>query len=283
MIDPALFSSLPLLADGSLASCLESAARESGLPREALNFHDPQRVARAHRDFAQAGAVLLRTNTALANALALNAYSLADKAEAINNAGSALARTACTDSTAPGAVMGTLSPHIGPGSSGSRRELEQAWSEQIVYLSDTGVDFFLLEHFTNLEELTRVTALVKSLSDAPVLALPVFGSGGAIGDGVPPGEAALRLADAGADAVGAGCAVTGETLHGWMDAMAQVGLPTALFARAEDLQGDHSMEPVDFAAALKPMAEMGVSILGGCCGVTPDHIRALTGGLGRGN
>lgn len=278
MIDPSLFSRLPLLADGSLATCLDSAARKAGLPLEALNFHDPRRVERAHRDFARSGAALLRTNTAQANKLALDAHSLAERAEAINNAGSALARAACSGSTVPGAVMGTLSPPLQlppPGSSASRQVLEQAWSEQIVYLSDTGVDIFLLEHFTRLEELARVTALVKKLSDAPVLALPVFGSSGATADGASPREAALRLADAGADSLGAGCAPIGEALPGWMEALGQAGLPLALFARAGNSPGDGSLAPEDFAVAIADLARNGVSIVGGCCGVTPDHIRAM--------
>ncbi|MBW7998526.1 MAG: hypothetical protein FVQ81_18520, partial [Candidatus Glassbacteria bacterium] len=138
------------------------------------------------------------------------------------------------------------------------------------------------EHFTRLEELARVTALVKNLSDAPVLALPVFGGSGATGDGFPPLEAALRLADAGADSLGAGCAMIGEALPGWMEGLSHAGLPLALFARAGDAPQSGNLTPEEFAAHLAPLSGTGISILGGCCGVTPGHIRALAVELGKG-
>jgi len=280
MLDPAFFESPPLLADGGLRHDLAGRPESGGRPPEALNLEQPELVRAAHGAFRAAGAQLLRTNTAHANPLALAPHGLAERAEAVNNSGVALARAG---QGFRGLVMGSLAPP--PGLKPGRLALpswERAYGEQIVYLSDTGVDFFLLEHFTSLEDALALTRRIAGLSDAPVLAALSPNSGGHTEEGVPLADAAFALAGAGAGALGLSCGTGTARLAEFAEALGAPGLPVALLPGllAPGVPGA-PLAPEAFGALLAPFADRGVAILGGCCGVAPAHIRALALALGR--
>ncbi|HKI97442.1 MAG TPA: homocysteine S-methyltransferase family protein [bacterium] len=277
MLDTLPLAHLPLLADGAVSLGLRTGPPDSAPTVEALNQLDPERVAALHRAFATAGARLLRTNTAHATALELEAQGLADRAEAINNSGSALARRALGGE---GFVMGTLGCPQRPGAV-REPEWERAQSEQIIYLSDTEVDFFLLNHFARLGDALVVTERIKGLSDAPVLAALRLNAAGRTEEGQSAAEAAAALADAGADALGLSCGPGPEALPACVEALLRTGLPVAVLAGLSAGEADApypgapALDPAAFAAWLAPLAGQGVSILGGCCGATPAHIHAL--------
>ena len=282
MIDPTLFDSLPLIADGSPGDALRRRHPCRGTPPEALNLENPDAVQRVHGDFAQAGARLLRTNTAHANALALAPYQLNERSEAINNSGTALARAACPS---VGAVMGALaapSPFADAGGS-ALRELDRVLGEQIVFLSDTGVDFFLLEHFplSYLPLALETILLVRRLSDAPILVHLRPNEGGPDFGGASLRDAAAALVEGGADALGIGCGIAPERLPPLVETLLESGLPVAVLASLPSPGTPNAtphlpeMTPRAFADSLLPLAAAGAAILGGCCNVGPDHIRAL--------
>lgn len=289
MIDLAALHSTPLLADGSVGNDLHGRCAGRAIPVEALNQEDPEAVRAVHKAYADAGAQLLRTNTAQANALALAAYGLADRAEGLNNSASALARTA---SQSGGVVMGALAPppeSLGTESPGTSvmgtAQCERAYGEQIIYLTDTGVDFFLLEHFSRLGDATRITDQIKRISDAPVLAQLKLDATGRTAEGTSASEAAAALVDAGADALGLSCAPGMLELAALAEALLRQGVPVSVMpgirrqGRPAPYRGAPLLSPAAFAAALAPLGRMGVTILGGCCGVTPLHIRALAEAL----
>ncbi len=294
MIDLAALQSSPLLADGSVGNDLHGRCAGRAIPVEALNQEDPEAVRAVHEAYADAGAQLLRTNTAQANALALAAYGLADRAEALNNSASALARTALQSR---GVVMGTLAPppeSLGTESLGIESlgtsvmgtpQCQRAYGEQIIYLTDTGVDFFLLEHFSRLGDAVQITDQIKRTSDAPVLAQLKLDATGRTAEGTSAGEAAAALVDAGADALGLSCAPGVGELAALAEALLRQGVPVSVMpgirrqGRPAPYRGAPLLSPAAFAAALAPLGRMGVTILGGCCGVTPLHIRALAEAL----
>ena len=158
---------------------------------------------------------------------------------------------------------------------------ERAYAEQIIYLADTGVTFVLLEHFGSLEEALRVLRIVHDASDAPVLAQLRFDSRGRTEEGLTCDEAARRLVDAGADALGIGCGPAPEHLPPLLGDLLQFGLPVSVMpgVSGQSLPSPYpeapDLSPAAFAEMLAGLAEQGAAIVGGCCGVTPEHIRAL--------
>lgn len=292
------FSRLPLLADGDPASALRTAqaGAESPGPPEALNQSNPGAVQAVHAAHARAGAELLRTNTAQANAAALAPHGLSERAEAINNSGSALARAglreAAVDGEPAGFVMGTLGVPPRAGLLHDPR-WERALSEQVIYLSDTAVDFFLLRHVTRLADACTLTGRIRLTSDAPVLAALHLDAHGRTEDGAEAAAAARALREAGAGALGLCCGPGPDALPAALAALLaegrDAGLPVAVLAGIVDsatagpppYPGAPALTPDAYAAWLAPLAAQGVAILGGCCGVTARHTLALARALGR--
>jgi homocysteine S-methyltransferase len=261
MIHPDLLRRVPLIADGPPGPWLKAVHPGAG-PPEALNLRHPEHVQAAHEAYFRAGARVLRANTAAANALALAACGLADRCEAVNNAGVALLRAAVG---AQGVVAGSVRA-LPPGTPLPDRE--RAYGQQLVYQMDTGVDFIWLEGGSSVEELLLWRRLAANAGDAPVLALLRIEPGGAVLGGLEPGLAARRLADGGLDALGL-VSAPGQAVDAALDALLGAGLPLAA------LLEPGTLPPADFAAALAPLAGRGVAILGGGAGAGPDHIRAL--------
>ncbi|MCH8843944.1 MAG: homocysteine S-methyltransferase family protein [SAR324 cluster bacterium] len=271
-----------LVADGAVGPYLMDMGGV-GAPAEAANISQPERVETAHRDYLAAGARLIRSNTRYANRIALAAHNLDDRCEAINNSGIALARQAAGSD---GVVMGSIGP-IDPAEAAAP-ERERAYSEQLIFLSDVGADILLLEHFTGLEEALLVARCAKRVSDAPVLAQMTFSDRGTTADGCAAEVCGEKLLEAGADALGVSCTPRGKSLAAIVTTLLTFGVPTSVMLgvphqsapfqardRHEDSQG------VDrFANPLIELAGQGVVIVGGCCGVAPEHILALAGRLG---
>jgi len=273
MIDPSLFENLPLIADGDPLHGLESPG--PSLP-EAEVLEAPGKVQARHRAYAMAGARVLRTLTSGADPEALARNGLSERGEAIHVSGHALARGALET---PGAIMAPFRPPILPANDSqsvapNTIDWERHYGERIVYLSDAGVDFFVLEHFDREKDANILIRLIKTISDAPVMGLLRNRVAGR-NPGTPPlRETAFRLAEAGADALGLSCASPRDDLAACLESLAAPGLPLAVLAAGHTPDGAN-LDPQEFAARIAPLARDGVSILGGCCGTSPAHIAAL--------
>ncbi len=290
----------PLLTDGSVRDALGLRLPRAQFTPETLNERNPALVQAVHRDFLAAGAMLHRTNTQQANREVMAPLGLEERCEAMNNSGSALLAEVLG---AEGVRMGSIGM-IGADPTGVRPPpplRERAYSEQIVYLSDTEVSFFLLEHVTDVEEALLVLRLAQHASDAPVLAQLQFGPDGRTADGQSATAAAVRLRDAGAEALGLCCTPPPQQADGILDALLATGLPVSYlpgFSHGKRSPGSSpgggranggatggmpwSPDPAAFAAAVSPWVARGVAIVGGCCGVMPEHIAALAQALGMG-
>ena len=231
----------------------------------------------AHQEYFRAGAQLLRTNSKGAERVTLERYGMDERTEAINNSASALLQSATTVDILKMGVIGQIRPDPrGTLADGAARE--RAYSEQLVYLSDTGVTFFLLEHFQSLEEALLVVRTARRCSDAPVLAQLQFSPEGNTSEGTAALEAARMLVDAGAGAVGVGCMEDWALLDVLADQMLTLGVPVSLMPGNPGTVRE-TPPPGEYAARMVHLAGRGVQILGGCCGITPDHIQALRQGV----
>ncbi len=271
---------LPLIADGGVRSILEPPPGEQGPPVEELNLSRPEQVERLHGRFAAAGAVLHRTNTRWASRPMLRPSGLEERAEAINNSGSALLRAAIGPEGLMMGAIGEIPAEPREGGVGIA-ERERGYGEQVVYLADTGVTFLLLEHFGSVAEALRVIRIAKRASDAPVLVQFRPDVSGRSTDGLDCERAANGLAEGGADALGIGCGLPPRAWAPVLEAFRGTGLPLAVMlgirsaGRAEPYAGAPRLTPAAFADVLAPLTGQGVVILGGCCGAGPEHIRTL--------
>lgn len=269
-----------ILADGAIGTEIYRRGVFINRCYDELNLSQPELIKQIHRDYIDAGAKMIKTNTFTANRASLLSYGLEDKTKEINARGVSLAKEVAGKEIFVAGSVGPVS------SSTSRTEVEREWvalfSEQVAALADSGADVILLETFTNLDELEIAISAAHDVCDLPVVAQVSMKR---IGEdeyaGFTPEEAVYRMADAGAEVVGVNCAdgpqgvfetvkrmmkVTGKPIS----AMPNAGMPRMVHGRMLYLA-----TPEYMGEYAKRYAMLGVSLIGGCCGTTPAHIKEM--------
>lgn len=269
-----------ILADGAIGTEIYRRGIFINRCFDELNLSSPDLIKNIHADYVKAGAGLIKTNTFTANRAALTAYGLEGKTAGLNEAGVKLARGVVGPDIF---VAGSVGPIT---TSSSRRYPKEEWaaifSEQVGALAEAGADLILLETFTNLDELEVAISAAKSATGIPVVAQVSFKW---IGEdefaGFEPEEAVRRMEGAGADVVGVNCsdgpqgvfetvkrmiAVTGRPVS----AMPNAGLPQMVQGRML-----YMATPEYMAEYARRYAQLGVTLIGGCCGTTPRHIMEM--------
>lgn len=271
-----------IIGDGAMGSQLYQRGAPLDAVFEYLNLLQPEMVSQVHTDYASAGAQLLETNTFRANPLRLDSYGLAGRCRDINLAGARLARQAAPDSWIAGSV-GPLD-QAPDGTSLSAETKQAAFLEQMTALAEGGVDCFLLETFGQTEELLLALAVAKQVG-LPAIAQLAFAEGGFTGDGLSAEEAARRLTEQAPAAIGANCgAGPRELLQVLKTLSAVTPCPLSAFPNSgfpQYIEGRHIYlaTPEYFAELGQEMAAAGASLIGGCCGTTPQHIATLASTL----
>jgi methionine synthase / methylenetetrahydrofolate reductase (NADH) len=271
-----------LIADGAMGSLLHETV---GAQRcfEEMNVIEPDAIARVHRSYIEAGAQIIETNTFGANRVKLAPLGLADQVGRINTAGVKIARDARDISGRSVLLAGSIGP-LGAGRHMrelSTEELRDAFREQAAALEERGVDLFILETFSDLEELTGAIEAIRSFSVLPIVAEMTFSEEGSTLGGARPGEVVARLADLDIQALGANCTVGPQLLLPILEGFSGTGRPIVAMPNAgfPKRVGDRVVYPRSspeyFAQFAAEAVALGVRILGGCCGTTPEHIRAL--------
>ncbi len=269
-----------VLFDGAMGTTLYERGIFLHRPFEELNESRPAAVEQVHRDYLEAGAHVLETNTFAANRFRLAAHGLQDRVEGLNRAAARIARRAAAGRAWVAGSIGPLGVRIEPFGAIGREEARAVFSEQAGALLEEGVDLLVLETFGHLPELLEAIAAVRALSDVPLVACVTVRTGGRTAEGVAAAEAARRLVEAGADVVGANCA---DALA-LVDALEQMraateapllGQPNAGSPRTVAGRSIYMASPNYLAAWGRRALRAGVHLLGGCCGTTPDHIAAL--------
>src|SRR5688500_2182050 len=236
-----------------------------------------------HEEYLRAGASVIETNTFSANCFKLETHDLEERVREVNVAGARLACQAVKNADGEEAlVLGAIGPlgrplaPVGPVREGEAREV---FLEQAEALLEGGADALLLETFTDLAELRLAYEAVRTLG-APVLAYKTFVEDGeTLTEGLP-GRAAREISSWGADLTGANCTVGPQRTVEIIGQMADGAGPVAAFPNPglPQLVGGHIrfQRDVDhFAEYGVKLAEAGARLVGGCCGTSPDHVRAL--------
>jgi len=246
-----------------------------------LAVRQPELVRDIHREYVAAGAEILETNTFGANPFKLAQYGLAAETEALNQAAARLAREAGGSRTAVVGAIGPLGVRLEPFGPTSHEEAEDAFRVQVRGLLVGGVDGFLAETFSDVEELRAAVAAVRSCSDLPVIALMTIGPDGRTVYGTDPATFGPAIEAMGVDALGVNCSVGPHGVLGAVEKLAEVvtipivAQPNAGLPRSVGDRKIYMASPEYMASFARRMVEAGARCVGGCCGTTPAHIRAI--------
>ena len=272
-----------LVGDGAMGTALQAAGLAPGGCPEAWNLERPEPVEAVSRSYREAGADLLTTNTFGGHPHKLAAYGLDARCAQINRAGAACARRAAGEGAL---VLGSFGPAgalLEPYGELSADDARRGFAAQAEALAEGGADALLVETMIDLAEAT-LAVRAAAATGLPVLATMTFdatprGPYTVMGVDVP--RAAAGLAEAGAAVVGTNCGTGPEPMVEIVAALsAEAGLPVLVQPNAglpEVTGGEvrYPTGPEAFAAYVPAFVEAGAAIIGGCCGTTPDHVRAL--------
>ena len=272
-----------LIADGAMGSMLHETV---GTQRcfDELNSTEPEAVFRVHQAYIEAGAQIIETNTFGANRFKLEPLGLGDEVQRLNGRGVKIAREARDSATREVLIAGSIGP-LGIGVQARHPEPDEilgVFREQALALEERGVDLYILETFSYIEEIILAIDAIRSFSGLPIVAQLTYSEEGTIFGDMRPGAVAALLKNKNVQIIGANCTLGPQALLPILQELAGIndlrisGMPNAGFPKRE---GDRIVYPKSspeyFALFAREAAALGARILGGCCGTTPAHIRAM--------
>ena len=284
-----IFANRPVLADGAMGTVLYARGVFINRCYDELNLSDPGLIVSIHEEYLQAGAEILETNTFGANRFRLARHGLAAKVAEINAAGAHLARKAADhlkdkqagDAWVAGSV-GPLGVRLEPLGKTGLDEAREAFSEQIAALAAAGVDLLIIETMPTLNEAHEaLKAAQETAPDLPVLVMVTVDDDSNCLDGSSPAQAAALLTEWGAGAIGVNCSTGPATVLTAIEAMRTAtelplaAMPNAGMPRAVEGRNIYLCSPEYMASFARKAIAAGAQFVGGCCGTTPNHIRAM--------
>ena len=283
-----LLAATPVLTDGAWGTQLQARGLTPGECPDQWNLTRPAEVEQVARAYVEAGSRVILSNTFGSNRVALAGHGLAGQAAGINRAGAAISRRAAAGRAKVFASIGPSGKILMSGET-TEDELRAAFAEQARALAEGGADALVVETMSDLAEAKIALEAAKS-TGLPVVACMVFDTGrnkDRTMMGATPEQAAGELAAYGADVIGANCGVGVESYIAicrrlkaatdrpvWIKANA--GLPELAGGKAV-----WKMTPEAFAGFVPQLIQAGASFIGGCCGTSPEFIRAVAGVIGR--
>lgn len=272
-----------LILDGAMGTSL-SASGYAAVPYCLANLEAPDLVRSTHHAFADAGADVIETNTFWANAFKLGGFGISADPVEICELGVKLAREGAPNAYVLGAI-GPCGKPLAPLGTIELHHAEEQFCLQAKALVNAGADGIILESFTDMLEIEVACKAVKSVSDLPLVVSKSFiEDGETLAEGYPL-RAAQRMLELGADVVGANCIVGPQRMFDIVRWMAEVGdtpicaLPTPGMPQLLKTKHVYDVTPEYFGKASARLAEAGATLIGGCCGTTPEFIKALSGAL----
>jgi methionine synthase I (cobalamin-dependent)/5,10-methylenetetrahydrofolate reductase len=271
------------VVDGAMGTMLYGRGVFLNVCYDELNLRQPDLVRDIHREYLRAGAELLETNTFGANPVKLATHGLAADTERVNTAAAELARDASGGRAAVLGAIGPLGVRIEPFGELSVGEAQAAFARQAAGLLAGGVDGFVLETFSDVAELGAALRAVRAVCDLPVIAQMTVGTDGKTHYGTDPLVFGPELAAMGADVIGVNCSVGPHGVLEAIEKLARVvtvplsAQPNAGLPREVGDRKIYMASPEYMASYARRIVEAGARFVGGCCGTTPDHIRAIVG------
>lgn len=271
-----------LLADGGMGTMLYSKGFYLNTCFDELNLTNPGVVQEIHREYVRSGADIIETNTFGGNRFKLKKYGLNDKVADINRAGARIAREAAGPDIYLAGSIGPLGVKIEPWGPVPAKEAEDAFAEQAQAFQEGGVDLFILETFSDIHEIEQaVRGARRANPGLPIIAGMTIGEDGNSLYGVTPEDFTKALEGLGVEVVGVNCSVGPAVMLQCAERMFRVtslpisAMPNAGMPRQVDGRNLYLCSPDYMAEYAKRFIMTGVRIVGGCCGTTPAHIKAM--------
>lgn len=278
----ALIKEHPIFLDGATGSNLQKKGMPTGVCPEKWILDNAQVLLDLQKEFVDAGSHIVYAPTFTANRIKLKEYGLEDQIRQMNHDLVAISKEAAKDRALVAGDITMTGEQLAPMGTLDFEELVDIYKEQIGYLEEAGVDLLVVETMMSLQETRAAIIAAKEVSSLAIMATMTFESDGRTLYGTDAQTAAVVLESLGAAAIGTNCSTGPDKMTEIIRQMAAVttvpiiakpnaGLPSL------DEAGNtiYDMEAPEFAASMKELVEAGASILGGCCGTTPEYIRML--------
>ena len=283
----------PVLCDGAMGTLFYAKGVFINKCYDELNLIQPDLVRSIHQEYLSAGAEVIETNTFGGNSFRLARYGLADKVHEINLRGAQLAREAAdafnlkiAASVLVAGSVGPLGIRIEPLGKTSREEARASFREQIAALVEGGVDVLMLETFGYLEEIHQAILAAREVApNIQLVAQVTIDEEGNCLDGASPETFTAKLADWGADVIGCNCSVGPVDMLEAIERIRRLtplplsAQPNAGIPRNVEGRNIYLCSPEYMASYARKFVDAGVSLIGGCCGTTPEHIKAMKAAL----
>ncbi|MQA84560.1 MAG: bifunctional homocysteine S-methyltransferase/methylenetetrahydrofolate reductase [Streptosporangiales bacterium] len=272
-----------LVFDGAMGTMLHAAGNSLDRALPELNLSNGELVSTVHESYINAGVDIIQTNTFGANRLRLASHGCAESVRDINLAGVRIAREAQETAERPVFVAGSISPAV----AASQRQLigpderTEAIREQVEALVEGGVDLLVFETFGHLDELVEAVRTAGEVGDVPIIAQATFTADGYTPGGESPHDVASTLAELPIVALGTNCTLGPQGMLAVVEKLHRyTGLPVStqpnagLPRRVQGRRFEYNIDGDYFARYARRYVEAGASVIGGCCGTTPTHVRA---------
>ncbi|MGZ4856318.1 MAG: bifunctional homocysteine S-methyltransferase/methylenetetrahydrofolate reductase [Candidatus Angelobacter sp.] len=283
----------PVLCDGAMGTLLYAKGVFINKCYDELNLTQPDLIRNIHQEYLNAGAEIIETNTFGGNSFRLGRHGLADKVDEVNRKGAELAREAADafnlKKAANVLVAGSIGPlglRIEPLGKTSREEARTSFREQITALVAGGVDLLMLETFGYLEELHQAILAAREVApEMPLVAQVTIDEDGNCLDGASPETFTSKLNDWGVDVIGCNCSVGPVAMLEAIERIRRLtdkplaAQPNAGIPRSIEGRNIYLCSPEYMASYARKFVNAGVNLVGGCCGTTPEHIKAMNSAL----
>ena len=281
----------PVLLDGAMGTMLMDAGLVQGDPPEEWNVTHPDRIRTVHRAYIQAGSRVVLTNSFGGTRFRLEMHELQDRVHELNKAAAQNARVEADAAPNMVVVAGSMGPTgqlFEPMGTLTFEDAKTAFAEQAKGLAEGGVDIFWVETMSDLNEVKAAVEGARSVSDLPIVTTMSFDTHGHTMMGVSPVKAIETLGELDIIAIGANCGTGSDELEIAVKAMREAKPDAIIVAKANAgipqvvAGGDivYNGTPEVMAQYARNVRDLGVSMIGGCCGSSPKHIKAMAEALG---
>ena len=272
----------PILLDGATGSNLMKVGMPMGVCPEKWIMDHPDAILDLQRAYVEAGSQILYAPTFTANRIKLAEYGLEDRLVEINRTMVRLCREAAEDKAYVAADFTMTGQQLYPTGDLLFEDLVDIYKEQVQAVLEEGVDLFVVETMMSLQECRAALLAIKETTDLPVMVTLTYNEDGRTLYGTEPDTAMIVLQSMGADVVGINCSTGPKDMVALVEKMAEYAnvpilvKPNAGMPELIDGETLYRLEPDTFAKEVADLVAAGANIIGGCCGTTPAHIKALT-------
>lgn len=270
-----------IILDGATGTNLQQAGMPVGVCPEQWILEHRQVMIDLQKAYVEAGTNIVLAPTFTANRIKLEEYGLDDKLVEMNQELVAISREAVGGNAYVAGDITMTGVQLYPMGDYDFEKLVEVYKEQAAVLVEAGVDLFIIETMMSLQETRAAVIAIQETCDLPIMASMTFNEDGRTLYGTDPRTAVVTLQSLGVDAIGMNCSTGPLEMVPMIEQMAEyatipvIAKPNAGLPVLEDGATIYKTTPEEFAQAGAKLIEAGVSIIGGCCGTTPEHIRAL--------